>query len=99
MLCLWKRRDEEVKIWKVAARLAVLTACCLMLAACEYITAQTIPDNGQNPSQGQGQFQGQGQGRNGTAPGTNGVQDRTGRPGGEPGNGLPSRNGGGQTGP
>lgn len=61
---------------KVAVRLALLTACCLSLAACEYITAQTIPDNGQNPS-----------------------QDRTGSPGGETRNGLPSRNGGGQTGP
>lgn len=52
-----------MKSWKAAARLAVLLVCCLSLAACEYISAQTIPDNGQNQSQGQGQFQGQGQGR------------------------------------
>ncbi len=51
--------------WKTAARLVMLLICCLSLAACEYISAQTIPDNGQNQSQGQGQgqFQGQGQGR------------------------------------
>ncbi len=57
-----------MKRWKVAIRLAVLLVCCLSLAACEYISAQTIPDNGQNQSQGQGQFQRQGQGRMERAP-------------------------------
>ncbi len=58
-----------MKRGKAAARLGVLLICCLSLAACEFISAQTIPDNGQNQSQGQGQgqfqgqFQGQGQGK------------------------------------
>ncbi|MDF2937378.1 MAG: hypothetical protein K0Q90_2751 [Paenibacillaceae bacterium] len=82
-----------------AARLAAVLACSLALASCEYITAQTITDNGQNQSQGQGQFQGQGQGRTGAAPGANGVQDRNGGTGAETRNGVQSRSGGAQTGP
>ena len=46
-----------MKSWKAAVRLAVLLVCCLSLAACEYISAQTIPDNGQNRSQDQGRME------------------------------------------